>query len=112
MKVPPSQERPDFEFWSTVESRHQALTAEEVALLTEKLAEYAHRRFVPGYRFKLVAEYHGIPSGTGCTVVGSWPEVYVRWDKWSKEGFGATHPMEDMHFELDIRLQFVGLIGE
>lgn len=106
-EVPGSQERPDYEYLSATSKERQKFSKKEIAQLTEETGKYDRKRFTEGRRFRVVQEYHGVPGGTGCTVVSVWPKTRIRWDKWSKAGYGSLRLKEDMHFELDIRLQYI-----
>jgi hypothetical protein len=110
--VPGPQERPDYPYWNTSWRSRKSLANKEVARITAEVAEYDKRRFSTGRRFQLVKNFCGIPAGTCCTVVDTWPYTTIRWDKWSKDGYGSLRNEVSMNFELDNHLQYVGEVGE
>jgi hypothetical protein len=105
VSIPNPSQRPDVQYWKTPWSERKRPPDEELETILEKLEEYSSLRFVVGRRFKLVKEFQGIPVGTCCTVVDVWPSTAVRWDKWSKSGFGSNRKTQDVLFELDMSLE-------
>lgn len=105
MRIPAPNERPDYNYWTTPPAKRQRLTEEETAALLVELAHYSNKRFVLGRRFRLVKDYCGTPKGTGCTVVSTWPNTEVIWDKWSRSGYGSAGRTTCVSFELDCYLE-------
>lgn len=107
MKVPSPQERPDYKYWTTPKDKRSSLTEDELAAMTVEMAHYSNRRFVLGRRFRLVKDYYGIPKGTGCTVVSTWPNTEIRWDKWARSGYGANRRVACVSFDIDMHLEVI-----
>jgi len=103
--VPLPQERPDLWYWDLAEGKRPTLSEAKLHELVAEVGTYSEKRFVSGYRFRLVGSFCGIPAGTGCTVVKEWPNTLIRWDKWSKEGFGSKRSEMTLSVELDMHLQ-------
>ena len=106
MSVPSPKERPDYSYWSKPRAKRTPLSDEEMAELLVDLANYSHRRFQLGRRFRLVRNFCGIPKGTGCEIIATWPQTEVQWDRWTRTGYGSSRPKSLMSFELDILLEF------
>lgn len=107
MVIPDPKNRPDRWYWGANREERSKLSQNEVEELTVKVGEYSRQRFVIGRRFILTKDCHGTPKGTGCTVVREWPNTMVRWDKWSKGGYGAGRREENLSFDLDADLKVV-----
>lgn len=107
MKIPTPKDRPDYFYWTTPRAKRPKLSQDEMAALMVDMANYSHQRFPVGRRLKLVKDYCGIPKGTGVTVVIGWPNTTVRWDKWSRAGYGALRKESTVSFELDCNLEII-----
>jgi hypothetical protein len=98
--------RPDKEYWEThFTERRKKFSTEQMVELQEAVEIYSVARFEYGDRLTLIEGYAGIPKGTRCTIVKVWPRTKVRWDIWSKAGYGATKRETTMSYNLDIILE-------
>jgi hypothetical protein len=98
--------RPDSEYWKTpFTERRRRFSNEQIADIQNKVELYDKKRFEYGGRFQLAANYIGIPKGTRCTIIKTWPQTRALWDIWSKDGYGSTKRETSMSYDLDIRLE-------